>query len=487
MIKSTLSKALQHRWQGPGGCGQVLRIALPLVISTAAHTIQLFVDSVFLMSSSRDEMAAAASAGIVNFTISSLFFGTITYVDTFVAQYSGAARPGRVGPAVWQGIYFAIIAGVLTLCFIPAANSIFTWAGHGTTIRAHEIVYFRILCIGAAPMLIGMALSSFFTGRCETVTIMIVRLTATVVNIVLDYCLIFGKFGFPRWGIAGAAWATVISAVFSATAFFVLFLKGRYRAQYATLTGFRPDREILRRLLRYGFPNGVHFMLSMSAFSLFVMFVGRIDSAAFAATVMTFRINGLAFLPMIGIGIAISTLTGQALGRDCPQLAQRTTWSGFYVTVCYTAIMGLGYWLWPQLFLTPFALKADPLEFAQIAPLTKNLLCFVAFYCVFDASNIVFSATLRGAGDTRFVMVVGLALSWLVMAGPAYLTVHYGWGPYNGLYVAWFFPTTCCCTMAVVFLLRFLRGKWKTMRVIEGAPAAVPAHLPEVPVPEIER
>ena len=290
-------KHLQQRFSGPGGCAHILRLAVPLIISTGAHTIQQFVDGVFLMKSSPLEMAASMTGGIASFTIASLFLGTVTYINTFVAQYTGAQRDHRVGPAVWQGIYFALAAGLFILAFLPLAGPIFAWVKHEPAVRAHEITYFRILCIGTAPMLASAGLSCFFTGRGHTVTVMIIRVIAVALNIILDYCLIFGRFGFPRWGIAGAAWATVIASAFSALVMFVLFLRARYRTRYATLTGFRPDWEIIRRLLRFGLPSGIHFLLDMAAFSMFIVLIGRTGTLALQASTITFRINLLAFMP----------------------------------------------------------------------------------------------------------------------------------------------------------------------------------------------
>ena len=151
-------------WSGKGGCAAVLRMAAPLILSTGAVTIQMFIDRVFLMWYSKDAMSATLQAGITHFTIFALFLGVATYVNTFVAQYTGAGRPERVGKAVWQGIYFALVAGVLMLGLIPLARPLFDWVGHPGPLREQEIIYFRILCFGAAPSLVAMAVSSFFTG-----------------------------------------------------------------------------------------------------------------------------------------------------------------------------------------------------------------------------------------------------------------------------------------------------------------------------------
>ena len=478
---------LQKRWYGPGGCAEILNISLPLILSTSAHTLQMFIDRMFLTWYNLDAMSAAMPAGIVSFTFVSFFMGTIGYVNTFVAQYTGAQRHHRVGPAVWQGIFLALTAAFLMLGLIPAAPRLFTWFKHDPIVRGYEITYFKILILGSGPLLINTAISGFFTGRGKTWTVLYANLIATVVNICLDYCLIFGRFGFPRWGIAGAATATVIASVCSAALFAFLFLRPSLRRTYATLSGARLEFALLGRLLRYGLPNGVQFMLDILAFTLFLIFVGRIDKTALTATNITFQINMLAFMPMVGLGMAVTIIVGQALGQNNPRLAQRTTWSAFWMTFTYMALVALGYWMIPSLFLYPFSINnTDPQEFAQVAHLARNLLMFVAFYCLFDTGNIIFAAALKGAGDTRFVMWISVVLSWIIMALPCYLAVKFQWGPRGGLYVAWSFATAYVCVLALAFLLRFLQGRWKSMRVIEAALPSVSPAIVELPPTEID-
>jgi MATE family multidrug resistance protein len=248
------------------------------------------------------------------------------------------------------------------------------------------------------------------------------------------------------------------------------------------LAGYKPERDLFERLLRYGFPSGVHIMLEVFSFTLFVTFVGRIgsDSSGLAATAIAFQINGLAFIPMLGFSTAVNTMVGQALGDNNPALAERSTFSAAGLTFGYMTALALGYWFWPEVFMYPFAVQADAAEFARLRPVVVMLLHFVAFYCLFDTGNIIFTAALRGAGDTRFVMILSVVLSWVIFIIPTYICVRMG----LGLKVVWSIMTVYVCVLATCFLLRFLGGKWKTMRVIEHVPPIVTAHKPDVPMIE---
>lgn len=458
---------LKNRWNRDGGYREVLVVAVPLILSTATWSVQHFVDRMFLTWYSPETIAAAMPAGMLNFTIISLFMGTAGYVSTFVAQYYGAGRYHRIGPAIWQGIYISLFGGLFLLCVIPLAEPAFRLIGHSPEIQQHEVIYFQILCLGGGAYIGSYALSGFFSGRSKTWPVMWVNVATTIVNLVLDYALIFGRWGFPELGIKGAAIATVVAGVFSLLVFFVLLFTGGNDNIYHTRRGWRLEKDLLGRLLRFGFPSGVQFFLEIGAFTGFVLVVGRLGTASLAATNIAFNINTLAFMPMIGCGIAISILVGQYLGSERSDIAQTAVYSGFHLTFVYMASIAAAYVFLPDLFVSPFAHYADPEGFAEIYGYSVVLLRFVAIYCLFDTMNIIFCSAIKGAGDTRYVMIMTTILSVIVLIIPVYLTVEV---LEAGLMVAWVFATAYVISLGVTFYLRFLGGKWKSMRVIEQGP-----------------
>ena len=457
-------KNLKTRWNSPGGYREVLVIAIPLILSTATWSIQHFVDRMFLTWYSPEAIAAAMPAGMLNFSMVSIFMGTAGYVTTFVAQYYGARQFHRIGPALWQGVYISLFGGLLILCAIPFAESFFSLVGHSPLVQQNEVAYFEILCLGGGAYAASYALSGFFSGRGKTWPVLWVNVATTVVNLVLDYALIFGHWGFPELGIRGAGIATVVAGIFSLLMFFALLCSGSNNDTFHTIKGWRLERDLFVRLLRYGFPSGVQFFLEMAGFTAFVLLVGRLGIASLAATNIAFNINTLAFMPMIGCGIAISVLVGQYLGGDKPDRAQSVVYSGFHLTLVYMLSIASAYVLVPDVFVAPFALRADPGEFSEIYGYSIVLLRFVAVYSVFDTMNIIFCSAIKGAGDTRYVMLVTVILSVFLFIIPVYLAVVVF---ELGLMVAWVFATIYITLLGVIFYLRFLGGKWKTMRVIE--------------------
>jgi MATE family multidrug resistance protein len=383
--------AIKNRWHTRGGYREVLKIAIPLVLSTGSLSIQHFVDRMFLTWYSPEAIAAALPAGLINFSLMSIFIGTAAYVNTFVAQYYGAKRYERIGPAVWQGLYFALIAGLLVLPFHALADHIFSFGRHAPEVQILEVQYFRILLFCTFPLTAASALASFFAGRGKTWVVMWVNIISTASNIILDYGLIFGNWGLPELGMKGAAIATLLALCIRFILYAILICQKKYHQKYNVHIGYKWDPDLFKRLLKYGLPNGLTFCLDLIGFTIFVMIVGRFGTNPLAATNITFNINSLAFMPMMGFGMAVSILVGQHLGENRPEWAQQSAWSTFHLTFFYMGLIVLSYILAPRLFLIPYAFKADPENFPQIARLVVNLLKFVAAYAMFDTINIVFA------------------------------------------------------------------------------------------------
>jgi len=478
---SRIAQHIKDHTHGEGSYRQVLAMAFPLILSTSAWSIQHFVDRMFLTWFSQDAVAASMPAGILNFTIMSLFIGTASYTSTFVAQYFGANRKERIGPAVWQGIYVSLVGGVALALMIPLARPFFQWVGHAPAVIEHEVVYFQILCLGAFPVIAASALSGFFSGLGRTWTTMWVSFVSTFVNIVGDYLLIFGNLGFPKMGVAGAAIATVLSGVANMVILTALFSRKDCDRQFHTRQGWRLDRELFRRLIKFGFPTGVQFFLDVAGFTIFILLVGKIGPKELAATTIAFNINTLAFMPMIGMGIAVSVLVGQYLGQNHVRAAEKSIYSGLHLSTLYMGFVAILFVFIPGVFTSPFSAKAG--HFNEIQPLVVILLRFVALYCLFDSMNIIFSSALKGAGDTQYVMYMIVTVSLLVLVIPSYLALQVFHG---GIMAAWIIATLYVILLGFSFLFRFLKGKWKTMRVIEEVTPFVPQVLSEAPAIEME-
>jgi MATE family multidrug resistance protein len=460
---SRLLEAWRQRWSAPGGCRELVRLSWPLILSNSVWTLQITLDRIFLSWQGGDSVGAAMAAVMLFWTPLALLQSTASYATTFVAQYVGAGRPERVGPVIWQAFYFSLAGGAAFLGLYPFAEQLVALGGHSAHMQGLEAAFFRCLCFSALPTLITAATTSFFTGRGDSRTVLTINVTGLVVNGLLDYALIFGNWGFPALGIVGAGWATVGGTSTSALVSVVVLLRARYRKEFATLAGWRFDRELFGRLLRYGVPSGMQWALDALAFTAFLSFIGRLGDAELAASSIAFTLNMVAFLPSIGLSQGVAVLVGQRLGEDRADLAERTTWTGFRIAWSYMALVALLYVLCPGVFVMPFRSGIHSELEAKVMALVPVLLRFVALYSLFDSMNTVFAFALKGAGDTLFVTLLSLGMAWPIMVLPTWAVWYFGWG----LGWAWTFASAYIISLAWMLLLRFRAGKWKTMRVIE--------------------
>lgn len=453
-----------RRWHMRGGYREVLVVGLPLVASMVSGTVMQFTDRMFLAHHSLEALAASLSASITNFVFMAFFVGVASYVNVFVAQYMGAGQPERVGRSLWQGLWFSLLAGgVMALMALPA-DGLFALAGHAPEVQAMEVAYYRILCWGSGLAVLGMCLSTFYSGRGLTRTVAVVNMIGAALNIPLDYALINGVWGFPALGIVGAGIATVIAWGVTALLFAVLVFTRANEARFGVLSHWRPDREVFARLMRFGLPGGAQLFLDVLGFTVFILLMGRLGTSELAASNLVFSLDHFAFMPMVGLHIATETLVGQALGAGDPARAEEATRSALHMCLAWAVLLGLIFLLVPGPLVAAFR-PADmtPAQFAPVMEMGRMLLIVVAAYTLFDGMAIIHFGALKGAGDTRFVMACQLACTLGLQVVPVWLVVEVlGWG----VYWCWGLLGLSLAVLATAARLRYAGGKWKTMSVI---------------------
>lgn len=454
---------LRSWWNGEAGLREALLISVPLVISSLSWTVMNFIDRLFLLSYSVDTVGAALPAGMFAFAVISFPIGIASYVSTFVAQYFGAGRFRQIGPMVWQAVWIGVFTVPFAIAMIPLAPYLFHDDRTPQAIVQLEIDYFTTLSYSGGAMVLSAALSAFFSGRGSVRVVMVVDTLAAVVNVVLDYAWIYGHWGFPEGGIAGAGWATTAAIWFKTIVYLILFLRPQFRREYATLSGWRIDLEGMRRLFRYALAGGTQMLLEVAAFSTFTLLIGKLGKLPLNATSLAFNVNNFAFMPIWGIGMATSTMVGRRLGEERPELATRSVWSCMTWALLYMGCICVLYVVFPNLILLPHRLLTPHDEdFGPLEAQTIILLRFVAAFGLFDAVNIIFSGALKGAGDVKFVLFASVGVA-AVAVGSTQLGLVAG----LGLYWCWSVLTAWVVLLAVLFRHRFRYGPWRTMRVIE--------------------
>lgn len=445
----------------------LMRLSIPLVISSFFLTLQLLIDRLMLSWLGPDALAAAGASAMTVYVPILLLQHTAGFATTFVAQYVGAGRPREIGPLLHQALLFSFVAG---LAFMPLAlltDEIVALLGHDAPLRPLESTYLACLCFVALPMLITSTATALYAGLGRPNMVVVIYLVGTVVNAVLDWGLIFGNWGMPRLGILGAGLATVSGFAASALLALVLLYRRHHRRDYG-LGWPRWNGHLFGRLMYFGLPNGMQAALDVLAWTSFTIFIGWLGKAELAASMLVFNVNATFFVPMLGLGQAISVIVGQHLGAERPDLAERSVRLGVTVGVGVVTVLGVTVALMPGPILALCGSEADPEAWAAAAPLVPPLLIFVAVYSFFDSMGVLLTFALRGAGDTRFVTLATLMLSVGVMITPIYLVCRQPWEDTQlGLSWAWTWATCYIVSLAGCFVARFIWGPWRQMRVIE--------------------
>jgi MATE family multidrug resistance protein len=445
----------------------LFRVALPMIISQASDTVMLFADRLMVSRLGDMHLAASMSGGITQVTVTAFFVGLVGYVNAIVAQYSGAGRPHRCAPTVFQAFLVALASYPVMLALAPLLRNLFVFAGHGEDQIRLEYLYFRILMGGSIFVVLRAALVGFFLGIGKTRVVMTANITGMLINLPANYALIYGNWGAPGLGLAGAAYGTIIGAAASVLIMTAAYLGPACRGRYATHRSASWEPATIRRLVRFGFPAGVEQILNVAAFTLFLEFMHSYGASTAAAVTVAFNWDIVAFIPMMGMGAAVTSVVGANIGAGNIQRARRTTRAALGAAWAYSGVMLLLYVSCAPA-LAGLILRGAPGGEAAI-PLAVTMIRMMSIYTLADSVQLVFSGALRGAGDTHAVMRISAALNW-VFAGVSFALIRIlraspvsVWTAYILFIVLW----------GLAMFLRYRFGRWEDIRLIE--PSGTPA------------
>lgn len=407
-------------------------------------------------------LQAAVPAGILFFTMVCGFMAVAAFANSFVAQYYGSGNLHGCSRSVAQAILLAVGSWPLIWLLIPVGLLLLNAGGHAPEVLAQERIYFSILMIGGVYVPLMPAVGSFFSGRGKTRVIMICILIETVVNLILNWILIFGAGPIPALGTAGAAIASMMAGFTAPLLMLGLYFSRKNDRLYATRRLFYLDGPLFRRLLRFGVPSGIHMVLNIGSFSMFVMLLGRLGDTALTAANIALSVNMIAFMPAVGIGQAAGTLTGQHLGRRDFHGAAVCGWRAVHLGWIFAGLAALSFVLMPDVYIRLFA-QSDALSGA-VFPTARRLLRFAAGWGLLNATNLILAGALRGAGDTRFVMWYQTSVAWLIFgAGELLIVLVLG----GGVTAAWSWALIYITLLAAGMALRFRSGRWQEIELID--------------------
>jgi MATE family multidrug resistance protein len=284
-----------------------------------------------------------------------------------------------------------------------------------------------------------------------------------IVNVGANYVLIFGKLGFPALGIRGAAYGTIIGGVCGLGILIAAYFFVRIRMEYHIARSFRLDWDVMRRLVKFGYPAGLEFFLNLTAFTVMISIFHSEGPVVATAATITFNWDMVAFVPLVGIEIAVTSLVGRYMGARQPDTAHKAAMSGIKTGSIYSAVMLILFVAFPLSLVNVFRPEVHDVVFTRALPITLFMVQTMAFYVWFEAVVVALCGALRGAGDTFWAMCISVTLHWLMVG----LLVVIFKVLNASAQVAWVALMLWFLLFSFIFYLRYRGGKWRSMRVIE--------------------
>lgn len=437
--------------------GEVVKLSLPVIVSMGSLSVLGLVDTLFM-----GWIGPAAQAGVglgspIVFNLLAFFFGLWTGLSTFVSQLFGAGKHKKCGKYLWHVLYMAIVAGLfVSFVLTPFIPNILQFMGANPEILEPAAEYIQIRLYASPWVFLMFTCVSFLRGIGDMKTPAIIGIIAVFINIPFTYVLTFGFGPIPAYGVAGAAYGTVIAQVVECLLYFGTVLNSRNAQIFGTRNLVLPTLKIYKNYLRLSLPIAVFWALENVGWLMLGFYVATLSKFAVAAHAIVAQVSSLAFMPGLAMSIAVSTLVGQYLGAENPKSARQSARIGIRISVGIMCIMGILFFFLRHTVGGWFSSAPEVIEIAS------NLFIFAAVYQTFDALSITCAGALRGAGDTKVPMFIMILIMWCVMLPLTYILGNIvGWGVYG----AWAAVAIALTFMGTSFYIRFIRGKWMSMRV----------------------
>ena len=464
MVDAILNRFYKpSKFKKNGDVKDVLVVALPMLLSMSFDTFMTFIDRLFLSKLGPAEMNAALGAGAVQLALTTFFTGAISYTTAMVAQRLGGKKRWDCARVFMQALYLSLISVPLLYLTIPLGHLLFGLEHLSVDQLEYQKTYFNILMFGGVINLVRNAAPCFFSGIGETKIVMKAAFVGMLVNVACNFVLIYGCGPVPAMGVAGAAYGTLIGNLVSTIILFAKFFGKSCHARYRTRYAFAFSWPLTRELLKKGIPSGVEMFLNMTAFQLLILMFHALGPEAATASSIMFNWDMVAYVPLMGLEVASTSLVGRYVGAKDGAAATRSTYSGLKLGWGYSLLMGVFFIFLPGVLTDIFkpdvasATEGALAIFNAARPMSIFMLRIATFYIFVEVLLVVYAGALRGAGDTVWVMFACAVMNWCV-AGALYVAAYVFQLP---AHIAWITVVAVYSTAPIIFWRRWKSGKWR--------------------------
>lgn len=429
-------------------------LGLPIMGGMLSQSLLNLVDAAMVGSLGQAALAGVGLGGYVNFMAIALVMGLGVGVQATVARRRGQGLVDQSAEPLNNGLLIAaLIALPLSLLCWFNAGAILAQLSDDPEVTAIGADYFRWRALAIIAVGCNFAFRGYWNGIRQTGRYLQILVVMHIFNVVISYGLIFGRFGLPEMGAEGSGLGTTLAMFLGTALYFTLtWFRGRRQGFLRRL----PPLAELRLMLRLSMPNSLQQLFFATGVTVLFWIIGQIGTAELAVAHILINLALLLILPGVGMGMAATTLVSHSLGAGQPQDAYRWGWDVVKVAALMLFLLGLPFWLIPQLVLQIFT--QDP----ELLALGQWPLRITGLGMTLDATALVLTQALLGAGASRMVMGVNLGSQWLIFLPCAYLI-----GPVlgGGLLAVWLLQSLYRVIASVIFAILWRRKHWADIRL----------------------
>ena len=441
----------------PAHARALLALALPLVGSNLAQMALHVTDTVMLGWYGTVELASAVLGASTFFIIFILGSGFALAVTPLVASALGRGDETRVRRDTRMGMWLSVLFGLCVLPLTWWSGPIFAAAGQEPDVVRLGQDYLRIAGFGMIPALLVMVLKSFLSAFERAGIVLWATLAGVVLNVLLNWMLIFGNWGAPELGVRGAAVASVATQMLTLAVLVLYSARHPVLAPYQLFRRFwRPDPPALAQVFRLGWPIGLTGLFESGLFEATAIMMGWIGAVELASHGIALELAAIAFMVHLGLSNAATVRAGRAFGQDDMRGLRDGALVAMAMSLIFGAVVVVVFVLFPAPLIGLFLDPANP-QGPQIIAYGSALLAVAALFQIADATQVMGLGLLRGVHDTRAPMIIASVSYWLIGIPVSYVLAFKagmgGVGLWLGLVVG-------LVVAAVLLMVRFWRGRW---------------------------
>lgn len=393
-----------------------IKLSVPVILGMLGHTFVQFADNIMVGQLGTAELAAVSLGNSFVFIAMSLGIGFSTAITPLVAEADGAGNKASAKSSLKHGLILCTIMSLALFVLILLAKPLMYLMKQPREVVELAMPYLDLVALSLVPLVIFQAFKQFTEGLSETRYPMYATVIANVVNIIINYLLIFGAFGFPKLGIVGAAIGTLASRIIMVLYIWMLLRNKKKFHDYVTGFNFRKiEKRVMSKIIALGFPSALQMFFEVAIFTAAIWLSGVLGKNPQAANQIALNLSSMTFMFGMGLGVAAMIRVGNQKGlrnfRELRRIAQSIFFLTFLLEIIFAILFLLGRNWFPTLYLDMNDVM-NLTDNTEVIYLAAQLLLVAAFFQISDGVQVVVLGALRGLQDVKIPTLITFIAYW---------------------------------------------------------------------------